>query len=156
MKAVDLLRTLRHNISDRMAHATLPMQFMGYLVIGGVCALINLLLFSIFFRLTVAWAAAAAAFVAAAAINYWLCVSFLFRRTSLSRWRDLAAYAALVAAVASIDAFSTTSFIAAGARPAVAKVSATIVAFVFNFLGRRFLIFNELRRRERDRSLESV
>jgi len=34
------------------------------------------------------------------------------------------------------------SFIAAGARPAIAKLSATIVAFVFNFLGRRFLIFN--------------
>jgi dolichol-phosphate mannosyltransferase len=110
-----------------------------------VCALINVVLFSIFFRLTSTWAAAAAAFIASAGVNYWLCVLFLFRRTRASTWRELTAYAGLVAAVANIDAFSTMSFIAAGARPALAKVSATMVAFIFNFLGRRFLIFSESR-----------
>ena len=140
------LRALRRKVSDRMAHAALPMQFLGYLVVGGVCALINVLLFSIFFRLTSAWVAAAAAFVAAAALNYWLCIAFLFTRSGSTTWRNLAVYAGLVAAVANIDAFSTIRFIAAGSRPAVAKVSATLIAFVFNFLGRRFLIFSESRK----------
>ena len=129
-----------------MADAALPMQFLGYLAIGAVCALINVLLFSIFFKLTVTWVAAAAAFVASAAINYWLCVTFLFTRSGSSTWRELTAYAGLVAAVANIDAFSTMRFMAIGARPAVAKISATFVAFVFNFLGRRFLIFSRPRK----------
>jgi dolichol-phosphate mannosyltransferase len=128
-----------------MAHATLPAQFVGYLAIGGVCALINLLLFSTLFRLMPTWAAAAAAFVAAAAINYWLCVSALFKRTPRSStWIELMSYAALVTVVANIDAFSTITFMAAGVRPVVAKASATMVAFVFNFAGRRFLIFRAL------------
>jgi len=128
-----------------MAHATLPAQFAGYLVIGAVCALINVLLFSMLFRLTPTWAAAAIAFVLSAAVNYWLCVSLLFKRAVRSAtWVELTAYAALVAAVANIDAFSTITFIAAGVRPVVAKASATIVAFVFNFAGRRFLIFRAL------------
>jgi putative flippase GtrA len=128
-----------------MTHATLPVQFVGYLVIGAICALINVLLFSILFRLMAAWAAAATAFVAAAVINYWLCVSWLFKRTPRSStWVELTAYAALVAAVANIDAFSTITLIAAGVRPVVAKASATMVAFVFNFAGRRFLIFRVL------------
>ena len=128
-----------------MAHAKLPAQFVGYLLIGAVCALINLLLFSILFRTMATWAAAATAFVASAGINYWLCVSLLFKRTPRSStWVELTAYAALVAAVANIDAFSTITFIAAGIRPGLAKVSATMVAFVFNFAGRRFLIFRAL------------
>jgi dolichol-phosphate mannosyltransferase len=149
MKTVDRLLMLRGSVLDRMTQAALPMQFLAYLLIGGVCALINLLLFSLFFRLTFTWAAAATAFIAASAINYWLCVLFLFKRNGSSTWRELTAYTGLVVAVANIDAFSTMSFIAAGARPAVAKLSATIVAFVFNFLGRRFLVFNNSGKSER-------
>jgi putative flippase GtrA len=149
MKTVDWLLALRGSVLDRMTQAALPVQFLAYLLIGGVCALINLLLFSLFFRLTFTWVAAAVAFVAAAAINYWLCVLFLFKRNASSTWRQLTAYAGLVVAVANIDAFSTMSFIAVGTRPAVAKLSATVVAFVFNFLGRRFLIFNESGQNER-------
>jgi putative flippase GtrA len=134
------------DIRDRMTHAALPAQFLGYLIVGAVCALINVLLFSIFFRLTATWLAATAAFVAAAAINYWLCVTFLFTRSGWSTWQELTAYAGLVAVVANIDALSTTRFIAFGARPVVAKISATFIAFVFNFLGRRFLIFSESRK----------
>jgi len=149
MKTLDRLLVLRGSVLDRMTQAALPLQFVAYLLIGGMCALINLLLFWLFFRLTFTWVAAAAAFVAAAAINYWLCVLFLFKRSGSSTWRQLMAYAGLVVAVANIDAFSTMSFIAAGARPAVAKLSATIVAFLFNFLGRRFLIFNDFGKSER-------
>ena len=146
---IDRLLVLRGSVLDRMTQAALPTQFLAYLLIGGVCALINLLLFSLFFRLTFTWVAAAAAFVAASAVNYWLCILFLFKRNGSSTWRELTTYAALVVAVANIDAFSTMSFIAGGARPAIAKLSATIVAFVFNFLGRRFLIFNGASKSER-------
>lgn len=146
MTIADRFRALRCSVRNRMTCADLPMQFLGYLVIGGICALINVLLFSIFFRLTLTWVAAAAAFVASAAINYWLCVTFLFTRAGSSTWRELTAYTGLVAAVANIDAFSTMRFIAFGARPSVAKLAATFIAFIFNFLGRRFLIFSESRK----------
>jgi len=149
MKTLDRLLVLRGSVLDRMTQAALPLQFVAYLLIGGMCALINLLLFWLFFRLTFTWVAAAAAFVAAAAINYWLCVAFLFKRNPSSTWRELTAYAGLVVAVANIDAFSTLSFIGVGVRPTAAKLSATVISFVFNFLGRRFLIFSHSSKSER-------
>src|SRR5215813_9993397 len=103
MTTFDRFRARCRSVRDRMTHAALATQFVGYVVVGGVCAVINVLLFSLFFRLTSTWVAATAAFVASAAINYWLCVTFLFsRRTRSSTSLELAAYGALVAAVANI------------------------------------------------------
>jgi glycosyltransferase involved in cell wall biosynthesis len=127
-----------------MPHAPLPIQFGGYLAVGALCALANVFLFWAFSRMASPWIAAPAAFAVAAALNYWLCVTLLFRRRA--RWSgrgEFVAYSALVLAVGAIDLLSTITLIRAGTPAVMAKATATLVAFIFNFLGRRFLVFPE-------------
>jgi dolichol-phosphate mannosyltransferase len=142
----DGLRALYCIVRYNMPHAPLPIQFAGYVLIGGLCAIANLVLFSAVSRAASPWIAAPAAFATAALLNYWLCVTLLFRRRA--RWSnrgEFVAYAALVVAVGAMDLLSTIALIRGGTPPVVAKATATLVAFVFNFLGRRFLIFPEHR-----------
>jgi len=127
-----------------MPHAPLPMQFAGYLFVGGIAAIANVLIFAGLRGMTSAWLAAPAAFAFAAALNYALCVSLLFRRRAeWSTVREVGAYAALVIGVGGIDLFSTIGLLNAGWPPAAAKMTATVIAFAFNFIGRRYVVFAE-------------
>jgi putative flippase GtrA len=88
--------------------------------------------------------AAPAAFAAAAVLNYWLSVLTLFRRREQSaRLGEIATYAAVVIGVGGVDLISTVGLIGAGVFPVAAKVVASAIALVFNFIGRRFLVFPE-------------
>jgi glycosyltransferase involved in cell wall biosynthesis len=144
--AKDGFRALYCVIRYNMPHAPLPLQFAGYVFVGGLCAVANLLLFGGFRNFAPTWFAAPAAFATAAILNYWLCTVLLFRRRATwSRWTELASYGALVAGVAGVDLVSTIAFIAAGLPAMLSKASASGLALVFNFIGRRYLIFPERR-----------
>ena len=131
----------RHN-----AHkAPLPMQFILYLFIGGIAALANLLIFLAFLSFDVGVTGAVlAAFGIAAALNYILCILFLFRHKA--RWTSLtevAIYILVVIGVALVDLWTTRGFLAFGASPAASKSMATIIGLALNFYGRRFMVFPE-------------
>lgn len=144
--AKDGFRALYCIVRYNMPHAPLPIQFLGYLLLGGFCAGVNILLFSAFLMCTSAWFAAPSAFLLAAALNYWLCIRVLFRhRAKWSTWGELGVYGVLAAAVGGIDLLSTMALLGAGLTPWVAKATASGVALVFNYLGRRFLVFPERR-----------
>src|SRR5262249_49496035 len=137
-------RALYCIIRYNLPHAPLPVQFAAYVVIGGGCGLANLLLFWVASRLTVNWIAAPVAFVGAAVLNYVLCISLLFRRRSKwSTWGEIGAYGVLVAGVAAVDTVATVAMMAGGTPPLMSKAFASCVALLFNFLGRRFLVFPE-------------
>ena len=125
--------------------APLPVQFLFYVGIGGIAALVNLALFlgllsaglSIFF-------AAPIAFIFAAIVNYLFCLLLLFRHKS--RWntvQELIVYWCVVGAVCVLDLGATKVLLLSGIGPSVAKLLASIVGLVFNFLGRRFFVFPE-------------
>jgi glycosyltransferase involved in cell wall biosynthesis len=142
----DGFRALYCIVRYNMPHAPLPIQFLGYLVVGGFCAGLNLLLFNAFLLCTSAWFAAPLAFLLAAALNYWLCILMLFRhRSNWSTWGEIGVYSMLVAAVGGIDLLSTIALLGVGLTPSVAKATAAGVALVFNYLGRRLLVFPEWR-----------
>jgi dolichol-phosphate mannosyltransferase len=144
--AKDGFRALYCIIRYNMPHAPLPLQFAGYVFVGGLCGIANLLLFGGLRSFTPTWFAAPAAFATAAILNYWLCTLLLFRRRATwSRWTELASYGALVAGVAGVDLVSTITFIAAGLPAMLSKGLASGLSLVFNFVGRRFLIFPERR-----------
>jgi dolichol-phosphate mannosyltransferase len=144
--AKDGFRALYCIIRYNMPHAPLPLQFAGYVFVGGLCAVANLLLFAALSNFTPTWVAAPAAFIIAAVLNYWLCTVLLFRRRATwSRWTELASYGALVGGVAGVDLVSTMTLIAAGLPSMASKGLASGLALVFNFIGRRFLIFPERR-----------
>jgi dolichol-phosphate mannosyltransferase len=142
ISAKDGFRALYCIVRYNMPYAPLPLQFLGYLVVGGFCTIVNVLLFTVFLRCTSAWFAAPLAFLLAAALNYWLCILVLFRhRSKWSTWGELGVYGMLVAAVGGIDLLSTIVLLGAGFTPWVAKAMACGIALVLNYLGRRCLVF---------------
>jgi putative flippase GtrA len=142
----DGLRALYCIVRYNMPHAPLPIQFVGYLFVGGVCAIANVALFSAL-RLTLApGAAAAAAFVLAAILNYILSVRLIFRSGAMwSTWAEFLAYTVVVAVAGAVDVVTTLTMLDLGSTPTHAKTIASAVALLFNFLGRRYLVFFERR-----------
>jgi putative flippase GtrA len=142
--AKDGFRALYCIMRYNMPHAPLPIQFLGYLCVGGVCAGVNILLFSAFLLGTSAWIAAPMAFLLAAALNYWLCIHLLFRRwAKWSTWGELGVYSVLVVTAGGVDLLATIALLGAGLTPWAAKAIASGIALVLNYLGRRFLVFPE-------------
>lgn len=123
----------------------LPMQFILYLFIGGIAALANLGVFLAFLSFNIGVTGAALlAFGIAAALNYLLCILFLFRHKA--RWTsvtEMAVYVLVVMGVALLDLWTTKVFLAAGASPAISKSIATTIGLGLNFCGRRFMVFPE-------------
>jgi glycosyltransferase involved in cell wall biosynthesis len=142
----DGLRALYCIVRYNMPHAPLPIQFLGYLFVGGFCAMVNLLLFNTFLMGISVWGATLLAFMLAAALNYWLCILLLFRhRSKWSTWSELGVYGVLVAVVGGIDLLATIALLGAGLTPWAAKATASGIALVLNYLGRRCLVFPEWR-----------
>ncbi|MEJ0099040.1 MAG: GtrA family protein [Pseudomonadota bacterium] len=123
----------------------MPIQFLFYCFIGGVCAVVNLLLFlslhSAGFDLTVS---TIAAFALSAILNYYLSIKLIFRHRA--RWKtagEVLAFFGVVVVVGAFDLYSTRWLVAVGLAPWLAKLIATAFGLVLNFTGRRFIVFPE-------------
>lgn len=119
-------------------------QFFLYALIGGVCAVANLILFLILAKVTNSPAmAAAVAFVLAAALNYWLCIKLIFRHESRwPKWRELGVYATVVAVLGLADV-AMTVFLIPLTNETIAKLTATLAGLVLNYAARRTIVFPE-------------
>lgn len=142
--AKDGFRALYCIVRYNLPHAPLPIQFVVYLGIGGLCAIVNVALFAALQRMMAPALAASVAFVGAAALNYWLCITTLFRhRARWSTMGELFAYLAVVAVTGAFDVAATLFLIREGMSAIAAKTTASALALIFNFLGRRYLVFPE-------------
>ena len=125
--------------------APLPMQLLLYLFIGGVSAVGNILLFSLFLHAGIGMTAAVvSAFVGAAVLNYLLCITILFKHKA--RWTtfgEIAAYILTLAIMGALDVAITLPLAGAGLSPLLSKSLATGFGFFGNFLLRRYLVFPE-------------
>lgn len=125
--------------------APVGLQFLFYAFIGGTCAVFNLLLFLALRAGDVSVeASAGVAFVAAAALNYLLCIVTLFRHKA--RWNtpaELAIYLGVVAVAGIIDVSITGALIWGGMGETLAKATASVIGLVVNFAGRRWFVFPE-------------
>jgi dolichol-phosphate mannosyltransferase len=145
IRAKDGLRALYCIFHYNAHRAPMPVQFLLYLLIGGFAAAFNLGLFLLmcFSGFSVA-ISALTAFIAAAVVNYFLCILILFRHKA--RWDsklEALIYIFLVGAVALVDLGITMSFFSFGVSPLLSKIIATMLVIVLNFLGRRYLVFPE-------------
>jgi putative flippase GtrA len=129
-------------------HYNLPycppyIQFFAYLLVGGAAAIVNLYIFLLLHSLgTPIEIAAPTAFVIAAAVNYVLSVALVFRHKA--KWgasSEIIVYCVVVLGGVALDLFITKLFVGLGTTPAVAKVTATALVLMFNFLARRYLVF---------------
>ena len=125
--------------------APLPVQFIIYLLIGGFSAVFNLLVFLALLSGTMSpTISSAAAYGLAAALNYTLCVFFLFRHKA--RWSsvlELILYVVVVGLVGIFDVWTTGSLLFLGIAPWLSKSIASMLGLALNFIGRRYCVFPE-------------
>ena len=125
--------------------APLPIQFLLYLIIGSVAAIVNFILFQIFYYIGfVIEIAAPLAFTIAAFVNYILCIAILFRHQA--RWSaniEIIVYLFVVFIAGLLDYVITKSLFNMGMGPEISKLFATCSVFLINLLGRRFIVFPE-------------
>jgi putative flippase GtrA len=125
--------------------APVPVQFLIYLLIGGMSAFANIALFLIFIKLGIADnMSIPAAFALAAVMNYLLCITFLFRHRA--KWRtagEVLIYLLVVCLVGAMDFGATKTLLNMGTVSWLAKSAGCLVGLVFNFLGRRYFVFPE-------------
>ena len=125
--------------------APIPIQFLLYLFIGGLAAVVNLFVFLGMFSAGLSVTISApTAFIAAAIVNYLFCILILFRHKV--RWNsttEMSFYVLVVGMVGVFDLGITKLLLASGASPAISKMVATGLALILNFIGRRFFVFPE-------------
>ena len=141
----DGFRTLYCIFKYNAPKAPLPVQLLIYLVIGGLAAVVNLLIFLLLFnnRIDVT-IAAPVAFAVAAYINYLISTRWLFRpEKRISKTRRIMNYIIIVVIIGTADLYLTKFFLHAGFLPVWSKLLATASAFVLNFIGRKYFAFRE-------------
>jgi glycosyltransferase involved in cell wall biosynthesis len=131
--------------------APLPIQFFFYLFIGGVAAVFNVCSFLLLRELQISVTnASLTAFGSAAILNYILCTLTIFRRNSY--WKttsELFAYAALVCCLGLLDLWMTELVVRGGNAEWISKSAPIPPAVILNYLGRRYLIFPEARKKSK-------
>jgi dolichol-phosphate mannosyltransferase len=140
----DGFRALYCILKYSLHKAPWAIQFLFYIFIGGISAIVNLLIFLSLYREFGVSLAAPVAFFLAAFVNYYLSVKVLFRRQA--KWRsvpELAIFIAVVGSVSIVDLVSTRWLISVGVSAVIAKALATACGLVLNFAGRRFIVFPE-------------
>jgi dolichol-phosphate mannosyltransferase len=125
--------------------APLPVQLIIYTFIGGIAAVVNILTFLGLFSCGVGAAISAGmAFSLGAIVNYLLCISILFRhRAKWSSPVELLIYILVVLTVGTMDVAITSVLLKWGATAYFSKSTACLFVFLFNFLGRKFMVFPE-------------
>ena len=112
-----------------------------------ICAFVNVLLFATLVHnsVPIAWSVVIA-FVAAATLNYFLCISILFQHKA--RWDtfgEIVAYLATLVCMGLLDLGLTVSLTAVGIAAVLSKAISVVIGFAGNFLLRRFLVFPKRR-----------
>jgi len=141
----DGLRALYCIFHYNAPKSPVPIQFLIYLFVGGLSAFANLILFLGFQTWGVAInPSIAIAYVLAAALNYLLCITFLFRHKA--KWGtggELLIYMLVVCLVGLLDFGVTKLFLSMGTSAWLAKSVGCLIGLIFNFSGRRFFVFPE-------------
>jgi glycosyltransferase involved in cell wall biosynthesis len=122
-----------------------PVQFLFYIGIGGVSALVNLAIFLLLYGagFSVNYAAPGA-FIGAAVVNYILSITILFRHRA--RWNSLGEvcmFLLVTGIVGAVDLCTTRLLLGSGLGVAWAKIASSGIGLGLNFAGRRWLVFPE-------------
>lgn len=143
--AKDGLRALYCILHYGGSTAPLPMQFLLYILIGGISAIINIcafliladistnLLFNVIF-----------AFLISALVNYLLCITLLFRhKAHYNSFGEIVAYAITLLIMGAMDYWVTAGLLFIGATNFWAKAISSLVGLIGNFVLRKYFVFLE-------------
>jgi dolichol-phosphate mannosyltransferase len=146
----DGLRALYCILKYNATHAPVFLQLLVYFFIVGAAALFNMGVFLALYHTGLpVFVSAPAAFFLAAALNYFLCITLLFRHQARwKKWTEVFWFSVVISLVCLVDWYITASMLSVGVQPWLAKLTATVTGFVLNFAGRRFVVFPERKSRE--------
>ena len=120
-------------------------QFVFYSFVGGLSALVNLLIFVGLQKAGLSLTSSTlTAFFVAAFVNYYLSIKLVF--THQAKWKsmtELLVFLLVIGLIAVFDMYCTEFFVAGGLSPWLAKSVATAIGLGLNFAGRRFIVFPE-------------
>jgi glycosyltransferase involved in cell wall biosynthesis len=139
----DGLKAIYCILHYNLPHCPPYVQFFAYLFVGGAAAVVNFWTFLFLYASGMALEIAAPiAFLIAAAVNYLLSILFVFRHKA--KWTnvlEITIYCLIVLAGAALDLFVTKLCVGLGTSPAIAKIVAIALVLIFNFAGRRYVVF---------------
>ena len=127
--------------------AALPMQFLLYLIIGGLSALVNIIAFLVCIKLNTALLSSVwIAFIISAMANYFLCIALLFKhKARFNTIGEIIAYFITLAVMGSIDYYFTFVLLALNFNHFWAKALSSLVGVIGNFLFRKYFVFGRIK-----------
>jgi putative flippase GtrA len=133
----------REGNAGTLAQTNAPVQFGWYLIVGGLAFLVDLAVFSGFLGMGMAPVPAVIlAFAAGTGVNYVLSLKLAFIGGRQSRPFEFLALVLVSLAGLGITLAVMTTLIQFGLGPVPARMVAAVVALVWNYLGRRLLVFS--------------
>ncbi|MBR1618008.1 bifunctional glycosyltransferase family 2/GtrA family protein [bacterium] len=148
IKAKDGLRAIYCILHYGADCAPLPMQFLLYLFIGGLSALVNILVFMLLIKFLGLGVSVGIAFVISAIVNYLLCIALLFKHKA--RWSSLGeifAYILILIIMGLLDWGVTYLLLAVHFNNFFAKATSSLIGVVGNFLFRKYFVFGFLKKK---------
>lgn len=145
IKAKDGLRALYCILHYGGQSAPIPMQFLIYLFIGGVSAIANILAFLILMKCEISLILSVwSAFIISAAINYFLCITLLFKhKARFSTFGEIIAYITTLIIMGSMDYYLTSFLLLARMNNFWAKSISSLIGLIGNFLLRKYFVFGK-------------
>lgn len=145
IRAKDGLRALYCILHYGANTASIPMQFILYLFIGGISAIANILSFIILVKiLDNLLINVAIAFLISAFVNYILCITLLFRHKA--RWNsavEILTYLITLLIMGTIDYYCTLGLLVMGFGNFWSKSISSVIGVFGNFLLRKYFVFPE-------------
>ncbi len=125
--------------------APIPMQFILYIFIGGISAIVNILTFVILAKISGNLVVnVAISFILASIVNYLLCILLLFRhKARWSSFMEITTYIITLAIMGCVDYYSTLLFLTLGLNNFWAKSFSNVIGLFGNFLLRKYFVFLE-------------
>ena len=119
------------------------MQFILYVIIGGLSAIVNILTFLIFMKMGIALLISVwLAFIISALTNYFLCIALLFKhKAHYNTFGEIIAYIITLVIMGSIDYYFTYFLLALSLNNFWAKSLSSLVGVIGNFLFRKYFVF---------------
>lgn len=121
------------------------MQFFLYLIVGGLSFFVEIAAFVALRRLAMpVISASVASFIVATVANYLLSIALAFERGRFRRHIELIRFLAVVLVGLALNTALVWCFVYPLAiHPIVAKVAAVPIVLIWNYLGRRALVFDD-------------
>ena len=144
--AKDGLRALYCILHYGAYKASLPMQFILYIIIGALSAIVNIFAFMLLIEVFSLLSSIIVAFIISAITNYLLCIALLFRhKARWSSFGEIITYAITVILMCALDYWVTDILLVFGLGNFFSKSLSSLIGVIGNFALRKWFVFGRIK-----------